>query len=50
MPNGKKIVIAQVGGPTAVINSSLYGFLKGFSQYDHVQDAYHLTEGLYLKL
>ncbi|RXT07024.1 diphosphate--fructose-6-phosphate 1-phosphotransferase [Ammoniphilus sp. CFH 90114] len=37
MPNKMKIAIAQAGGPTAVINSSLYGFLKGFSHCDNVQ-------------
>ncbi len=45
----RNVLIAQGGGPTAVINSSLYGVLReaeNYSQIGHVYGAVHGIEGV----
>ena len=44
----KNILVGQSGGPTAVINSSLYGVIKqGFLYRDeHIEHVYGMVNGI----
>ena len=46
--NGKKnLIVGQSGGPTAVINSSLYGVVsEGLSHPDTIEHVYGMVNGI----
>lgn len=45
--NGKNLIVGQSGGPTAVINSSLYGVVsEGLSHPDTIEHVYGMVNGI----
>ena len=44
--NHLNILVGQSGGPTAVINSSLYGVLKARTVYPEITGIYGMINGI----
>ena len=45
----KNLIVGQSGGPTAVINSSLYGVVsEGLAHSDEIEHVYGMVNGLSL--
>ena len=43
----KNIIVGQSGGPTAVINGSLYGVVsEGLKQTEHIGHVYGMVNGI----
>ena len=43
----KNLIVGQSGGPTAVINSSLYGVIReGFNRSEEIEHVYGMTNGI----
>ena len=45
----KNLIVGQSGGPTAVINSSLYGVIReGFNRSEEIEHVYGMINGIQL--
>ena len=43
----KNLIVGQSGGPTAVINSSLYGVIReGFNRSEEIEHVYGMINGI----